>query len=245
MHLLIVAFFIVLMTIMFSLFIFLFLLMVEIMVCFIYTKLKKRMLGNLSQPVSTDVINKSYKQHIKSYIQRLALGNYLYFNKQVGKIPSQHIRKIIYRFAFGVNLDKKVVIYGGVEMREPYKLSIGVGTVIGNDAILDARNGIQIGKSVNLSTGVWLWTEQHDYQSQTFALDNKKKGIVIGDRAWLGPRVIVLPDVVIGEGAVVAAGAVVTGDLEPYSLYGGIPAKKIKDRNHVTYDFMGDYLPFI
>ena len=36
--------------------------------------------------------------------------------------------------------------------------------------------------------------------------------------------------VTIGRGAVVAAGAVVTKDIPPYEVWGGVPAKKIKDR---------------
>jgi acetyltransferase-like isoleucine patch superfamily enzyme len=35
--------------------------------------------------------------------------------------------------------------------------------------------------------------------------------------------------VTIGKGSVIAAGAVVTKDIPPYTLYGGVPAKKIKD----------------
>ena len=40
----------------------------------------------------------------------------------------------------------------------------------------------------------------------------------------------VLDGVSIGDGAVVAAGAVVTKDIEPYAIYGGVPAKKIGER---------------
>ena len=36
----------------------------------------------------------------------------------------------------------------------------------------------------------------------------------------------------IGNGAVVAAGAVVTKDIPPYEIWGGVPAKKLRDRIH-------------
>lgn len=51
-----------------------------------------------------------------------------------------------------------------------------------------------------------------------------------GKHAFLGTNCVVMPGVTIGEGAVVGAGAVVTKDLEPWSIYVGSPARKVKDR---------------
>ncbi|WP_447650959.1 CatB-related O-acetyltransferase [Pseudomonas abietaniphila] len=52
----------------------------------------------------------------------------------------------------------------------------------------------------------------------------------IGNDVWLGCGVVVKSGVTIGDGAIVAAGAVVVGDIEPYAIYGGIPAKFIRNR---------------
>lgn len=54
--------------------------------------------------------------------------------------------------------------------------------------------------------------------------------VIIGNDVYLGDGIIVMPGVTIGDGAVVAANAVVTSDVEPYTIVGGIPAKKIRDR---------------
>lgn len=119
-----------------------------------------------------------------------------------------------------------VVIYSGAEIRNPAKLRIGEGTIIGDNAILDARAGIEIGNNVNFSSDVRIWTLQHDYRDPNFACNPEHYGPVkIGDRAWLGPHSIILRNVTIGEGAVVAAGAVVTHDVPPYELWGGMPGK--------------------
>lgn len=57
-----------------------------------------------------------------------------------------------------------------------------------------------------------------------------KGDTTIGDGAWLGMRAMIMPGVHIGEGAIVAANSVVTGDVAPYSVVGGSPAKLIKHR---------------
>lgn len=52
----------------------------------------------------------------------------------------------------------------------------------------------------------------------------------IGDDVWVGAGSIIMSGVTIGDGAIIAAGSIVTKDVEAYCIYGGNPAKKIKDR---------------
>ncbi len=53
--------------------------------------------------------------------------------------------------------------------------------------------------------------------------------------ARIGANVTITPGVTIGEGAVVAAGSLVNKDVPPYTLYGGVPAKLIKEIDPETY----------
>lgn len=183
---------------------------------------------------------------IKKCKDRLFLikeGLKFWLTLQVGHIPSQVIRLAIYRNLLGIAIGKDSVVYGGAEIRSPRNLVIGRNTSIGHHAILDARNGIRIGDNVNFSTGVWIWTEQHDPQDPDFA--TKKGGVEIGDYAWVSCRTVLLPGVKIGKGAVVAAGAVVVRDVPDYAIVGGVPAKVIGYRTRdLRYDLRG-YLPFI
>ena len=57
----------------------------------------------------------------------------------------------------------------------------------------------------------------------------KKEKIIVEDDVWIGANVTILPGVIIGKCSVIGAGSVVTKNVEPYSIYAGIPAKKIRD----------------
>jgi len=59
---------------------------------------------------------------------------------------------------------------------------------------------------------------------------------VIGDDVWIGHGSIIMSGVNIASGCIVAAGSVVTKDLEPYTIYAGVPAKKIKKRFETDED---------
>ena len=52
----------------------------------------------------------------------------------------------------------------------------------------------------------------------------------IGNDVWIGSHVLILDGVSVGDGAIIATGAVVTKDIEPYSIYGGVPARLIRYR---------------
>ena len=144
-----------------------------------------------------------------------------------------------------MKIHNNAVIYGGSEIRSPFNIEIKDGAIIGDNSILDGRYGIVIGKNANLSTGVWIWTLQHNPQSPDFSCSGGAGQVIIGDRAWISCRVVILPGVTIGEGAVVAAGSVVTKSLDPFTINAGIPAKKIGDRNPaLRYEFDGSHLYF-
>ena len=54
--------------------------------------------------------------------------------------------------------------------------------------------------------------------------------VEIGNDVWIGAQTLILDGVTIGDGAVIAAGSIVTKDIEPYAIYGGVPAKLIRYR---------------
>ena len=58
----------------------------------------------------------------------------------------------------------------------------------------------------------------------------RKSDTIVGSDVWLGRESVVMPGVKIGDGAIIAAYSVVAGDVPPYTLYGGNPARFIKKR---------------
>ena len=125
----------------------------------------------------------------------------------------------------GARLSNPVVIYAGVMIRSPWRLSVGEGTVIGHGSHLDARGNLTIGKHVNISSEANFWTNEHDAQASDFAITSAP--ITVGDHAWIGNRAIVLPGVTIGTGAVICSGAVVTKDVPPGVTVVGNPARPL------------------
>lgn len=136
---------------------------------------------------------------------------------------------------------------GSFVMKDVYfmalpKISIGRHSHINRGCMLDGRGSISIGDSVSVSFGVKILSGGHDHQSEMFR--GRFLPVRIEDHAWIGGNAIILQNVHIGKGAVVCAGAVVTKDVEPYAIVGGVPARKIGERNrNLNYECNG-YMPF-
>lgn len=207
--------------------------------------IQKESLGGVNEQnhVSPNI---SFGQKIKNQIFIFFIGYERYLVHRIKMFPSHAVRNWVYRNIYLVDKHKTSVIYFGCEIRSGVNLHIGKGSIIGDNCILDARQGIYIGENVNLSSEVHLWTEAHDVNDPYFRSMPCNHGpIHVGNRAWLGSNVTVLDNVSIGEGAVVCSGAVVTKDVEPYAIVAGIPAKKISERSRdLRYEFTGGHTLF-
>jgi len=131
----------------------------------------------------------------------------------------------------------------GLIVRELRNIKIGNNTNINPRCMLDSRGGhIHIGNNVDIAPEVNIWTLEHDPNDPNFS--TKGGSVEICDFVWIANRAIILPSVKIGEGAVVAAGSVVTKDVDPWTIVGGVPAKKISNRSK-RQNFRKPYKPFL
>lgn len=169
-------------------------------------------------------IGKIFKRFY-SYIQDFEL----FLLRIVGYFPFHTIRILIYKLD-GVKIGKKAHIHMGIQFFDPSKIEIGEGTIIGQNAFLDGRDKLIIGKHVDIASDVLIYNSEHDINSDDFAPIHAP--VVIGDYVFIGPRAIILPGVTIGKGAVIAAGAVVTKDIGEFEIAGGVPAKVIGERKN-------------
>ena len=153
----------------------------------------------------------------------------LFMLRIVGFFPIYTIRYIFYVSA-GVKLSPKAHLHMGTQFLNPSNISIGEGTIIGQNVFLDGRDKLTIGKHTDIASDVLIYNSEHDISSDDFLAICAP--VEISDYCFIGPRAIILPGVKIGRGAVVAAGAVVTKDVREFSIVGGVPAKVIGERKN-------------
>lgn len=147
-------------------------------------------------PLLYKVLKKPYT--IWEKIFRNGWQRYMLF--QVGLVPSHHIRRFVYK-ALGAEIGKNVVFHFRTELRGLHRLKIGDGTIIGDNALLAAQRGLTIGKNVNLSSNVSIYSGAHDHRDPYFgSTPATTRPITIGDRVWIGSNAIILTGVNIGRG---------------------------------------------
>ena len=153
------------------------------------------------------------------------LVNVLFFKNPLNPLSS--LKKILLRL-FGSNIGKGVVIKPSVNIKYPWKLTLGNNVWIGEDVWIDNLAPVTINDNTSVSQGAMLLTGSHNYKNVGF--DLMVKEIILEDGVWIGAKSIVCPGVTCKSHSILAVGSVATSDLEPYFIYQGIPATKKRRR---------------
>jgi putative colanic acid biosynthesis acetyltransferase WcaF len=120
-------------------------------------------------------------------------------------------------------------IYPGARIWAPWNLLCGYHATIADGATVYNPKPVTLGTHAIISQDAYLCGATHDYEDPEFPLISSE--ISIGAFAWVCARATVQPGVSVGEGAVLGLGGVATRDLDAWTVYAGIPARKIKARS--------------
>jgi acetyltransferase-like isoleucine patch superfamily enzyme len=114
-------------------------------------------------------------------------------------------------------------------------IEIGEYCRINPSCVLYSGSGIKIGDHVLIAPSTVISPANHEISRRDVRIDEQRfapsrGGVVIEDDVWIGSNCVLLDGTHIEKGSVIAAGSVVNCRVPAYTIWGGVPAKKIKDR---------------
>ena len=165
-----------------------------------------------------------------SYCSKISCGKSLTIGNNV---------KIIALSKNGIVLGNNVSILNGsiIDCLGVYNnigdgLSIGHNVGIGQNCFIQVRANVEIRSNVIFGPNVSVFSENHIFEDSSIPIVKQgvtRKGVIIEEGVWIGTGAVVLDGVTIGKNSVIAAGSVVNKNVPPFSLYGGVPARLIKN----------------
>ena len=133
-------------------------------------------------------------------------------------------------------------------------IQIGSGVFVGRNTILSCKNGdiivddganigfnceifsaskVRLGKSTLVAAYTYLVGGDHLYDRVDLPVleqGRTARGIEVDDNVWLGAHVVISDGARVGRDAIIGAGAVVIGEISPFQIAAGVPAKVLRDR---------------
>jgi putative colanic acid biosynthesis acetyltransferase WcaF len=132
---------------------------------------------------------------------------------------------------FGARMGPKCHFYPASRVWAPWNLSCADQVTLGDDAEIYNPAPIHLGSHAIVSQGAYLCGATHDFDDAAFPL--LAYATQIGAYAWICARASVCPGVEVGEGAVLGLGSVASRNLDPWCVYAGSPARKVKERRRM------------
>ena len=168
-----------------------------------------------------------YKEEKPHYWKRVV---WIIVNHTVFRLLVPHflnpVRNLLLRL-FGANLTSESCVCSSATVFAPWNLKMG-RAIVGPGAFVYNKAMVVMGDDCVVSQNSELCTASHDITS--LLLPVKNAPITLCDNVWVASHAFIGMGVTIGEGAVVGARAAVFKDVEPWTVVGGNPARKIKMR---------------
>jgi len=143
--------------------------------------------------------------------------------------PFYRWRSILLRI-FGATVGPNCHIYPAARIWAPWNLTCEDLVAVADGAEIYNPAPVHLGSHAIVSQYSYLCGATHDFDDPNFPL--LAYSMTIGPYAWICARACVAPGVNLGEGAVLGLASVATRNLDPWTVYAGVPAVRIKERKH-------------
>lgn len=129
------------------------------------------------------------------------------------------------------SVGRNVYVGPYVVIKNAGELTLGSNVSIHAFCYIDSAGGVLIADNVSIAHGSSVISFEHTWFDKSLPIKYNKtfyNEVIVSKDVWIGCGVRVLAGTHIEERSVIAAGAVVKGVVLTNSLYGGVPARRLK-----------------
>lgn len=134
-----------------------------------------------------------------------------------------------------ITFGNNVTIYPDCIFDGEGSIFLGDGTVVGTSSqILSFKDTeICLGKNVMIGRNSYIINANHGIEDRTIPMNAQKivaENMYIGDDVWIGAYCMLIKGAKINNGCVLGAKALLNKEMPDNTVFGGIPAKFLKNR---------------
>jgi acetyltransferase-like isoleucine patch superfamily enzyme len=180
----------------------------------------------MAEPVSKLILRLRYLWRLKIRNRHIKTNGMVH----IGRGAGIYCRRGLARMELG----RDIWIGAGTHIRcHEGSMRIGDRVVFGGSDTINAYLDVVIGDDCIFAD--WIYVTDFDHRYRKLDVRIQDQGIVctpvrIEPDCWIGEKVSILRGSVVGKGSVIGAQTVVKGDIPPYSVAVGSPARVVKRR---------------
>lgn len=163
-------------------------------------------------------------------------------NVQISRTARLYVPEYISIGDFSI-VDDFCILSGNIDLGRNVHIAYGC-------RLIGGREGIKMEDFSGLAFGVTVFAQSDDYCGE--ALTNPtvpmkyrkilRARVELGRHVIVGASSVVFPGVMMGEGSSIGACSMVTKSTAPWTVYFGVPAKRLKERKRTMLDLEKQYL---